>query len=85
MIENQQEYIYKNIRNLQKTERDIFEAKRRANDAAKLAEQTGVNTSNKKKLTDQEQIRIEKTTSELANEAENISLRNTQQQKTTRC
>jgi len=70
-----------NIRNLQKTERDIFEAKRRANDAAKLAEQTGVNTSNKKKLTDQEQIRIEKTTSELANEAENISLRNTQQQK----
>ena len=27
------------------------------------------------------QIRIEKTTSELANEAENISLRNTQQQK----
>jgi len=70
-----------NIRNLQKTERDIFEAKRRANDAAKLAEQTGTNTSNKKKLTEQEQIRIEKTTSELANEAENISLRNTQQQK----
>jgi len=71
----------KNIRNLQKTERDIFEAKRRANDAAKLAEQTGVNTSNKKKLIDQEQIRIEKNTLELANEAENINLRNTQQQK----
>ena len=70
-----------NIRNLQKTERDIFEAKRRANDEAKLAEQTGTNTSNKKKLTEQEQIKIEKTTLELANEAENISLRNTQQQK----
>ena len=70
-----------NIRNLQKTERDIFEAKRRANDAAKLAEQTGVNTSNKKKLVEQEQIRIEKNTLELTNEAENISLRNTQQQK----
>ena len=70
-----------NIRNLQKTERDIFEAKRRANDEAKLADQTGVNANNKKTLTDQEEIRIEKTTLELTNEAENISLRNTQQQK----
>ena len=70
-----------NIRNLQKTERDLFEAKRQANDDAKLQDQTGVNANNKKTLTEQEEIRIEKTTSELANEAENMSLRNTQQQK----
>ena len=70
-----------NIRNLQKTERDLFEAKRQANDEAKLQDQTGVNANNKKTLTEQEEIRIEKTTSELANEAENMSLRNTQQQK----
>ena len=70
-----------NIRNLQKTERDLFEAKRQANDDAKLQDQTGVNANNKKTLTEQEEIRIEKTNSELANEAENMSLRNTQQQK----
>jgi len=70
-----------NIRNLQKTERDLFEAKRQANDDAKLQDQTGVNANNKKTLTEQEEIRIEKTTLELTNEAENISLRNTQQQK----
>ena len=70
-----------NIRNLQKTERDLFEAKRQANDNAKLQDQTGVNANNKKTLTEQEEIRIEKTTLELTNEAENISLRNTQQQK----
>jgi len=81
-IDRKSARIYlQNIRNLQKTQRDIFEAKRRANDEAKLAEQTGTNTSNKKKLTEQEQIRIEKNTLELTNEAENISLRNTQQQK----
>ena len=65
-----------NIRNLQKTERDLFEAKRQANDDAKLQDQTGVNANNKKTLTEQEEIRIEKTTSELANEAENINLTN---------
>ena len=70
-----------NIRNLQKTERDLFEAKRQANDDAKLQDQTGVNANNKKTLTEQEEIRIEKTTLELTNEAENISLRNKQQQK----
>ena len=70
-----------NIRNLQKTERDLFEAKRQANDNAKLQDQTGVNANNKKTLTEQEEIKIEKTTSEVANEVENMSLRNTQQQK----
>ena len=70
-----------NIRNLQKTERDLFEAKRQANDEAKLQDQTGVNANNKKTLTEQEEIKIEKTTSEVANEVENMSLRNTQQQK----
>ena len=70
-----------NIRNLQKTERDLFEAKRQANDDAKLQDQTGVNANNKKTLTEQEEIKIEKTTSEVANEVENMSLRNTQQQK----
>ena len=38
-----------NIRNLQKTERDLFEAKRQANDEAKLQDQTGVNANNEKK------------------------------------
>ena len=54
----------------------MFEAKRQANDDAKLQDQTGVNANNKKTLTEQEEIRIEKTTSELANEAENINLTN---------
>ena len=70
-----------NIRNLQKTERDLFEAKRKANDDAKLQDQTGVNANNKKTLTEDQEIKIEKTTSEVANEVENMSLRNTQQQK----
>jgi acetolactate synthase small subunit len=65
-----------NIRNLQKTERDLFEAKRQANDDAKLQDQTGVNANNKKTLTEQEEIRIEKTKSEIANEAENMDLTN---------
>jgi len=70
-----------NIRNLQKTERDLFEAKRQANDDAKLQDQTGINANNKKTLTEEQEIKIEKTTSEVANEVENMSLRNTQQQK----
>ena len=69
------------IRYVRSTERDIFEFVWKANDAAKCAERSCVNTRNKKKLTEQEQIRIEKTTLELTNEAENISLWNTQQQK----
>jgi hypothetical protein len=70
-----------NIRNLQKTERDLFEAKRQANDDTKLQDQTGINANNKKTLTEEQEIKIEKTTSEVANEVENMSLRNTQQQK----
>ena len=59
----------------------MFEAKRQANDDAKLQDQTGVNANNKKTLTEEQEIKIEKTTSEVANEVENMSLRNTQQQK----
>jgi acetolactate synthase small subunit len=54
----------------------LFEAKRQANDDAKLQDQTGVNANNKKTLTEQEEIRIEKTKSEIANEAENMDLTN---------
>jgi len=69
----------KNIRNLQKTERDLFEAKKKANDEAKLQDQ--INLKNKKPLKEQEQVRVEKNTLELETEAENINLRNTQHQR----
>jgi len=69
----------KNIRNLQKTERDLFEAKKKANDEAKLQDQ--INLKNKKPLKEQKQVRVEKNTLELETEAENINLRNTQHQR----
>lgn len=69
----------KNIRNLQKTERDLFEAKKKENDEAKLQDQ--INLKNKKPLKEQEQVRVEKNTLELETEAENINLRNTQHQR----
>ena len=70
-----------NIRNLQKTERDLFEAKKKSNDDAKLQDQSDINIKNKKPLKEQEQVRVEKNTLELETEAENINLRNTQHQK----
>ena len=63
-----------NLRNLQKTERDLIEAKRKANDEAKLKEQTeGINANNKKPFTEEEVTRREKVTSELESEAESIN------------
>jgi len=64
----------KNLRNLQKTERDLIEAKRKANDEAKLQEQKeGVNANNKKTITEVELTRKEKVTSEIELEAESIN------------
>ena len=63
-----------NLRNLQKTERDLFESKRKANDEAKLQEQKeGINANNKKTTTEIEPTIKEKQTSELEIEAENIN------------
>jgi len=63
-----------NLRNLQKTERDLIEAKRKANDEAKLQEQKeGVNANNKKPVTEIEITRREKITSEIEAEAESIN------------
>lgn len=63
-----------NLRNLQKTERDLIEAKRKANDEAKLQEQKeGVNANNKKPVTEIEITRREKVTSEIEAEAESIN------------
>ena len=63
-----------NLRNLQKTERDLFESKRKANDEAKLKEQKeGINANNKKTTTEIEPTIKEKQTSELEVEAENIN------------
>ena len=63
-----------NLRNLQKTERDLFEAKRKANDEAKLQEQKeGINANNKKTTTEIEPTRQEKETSEIEIESENTN------------
>ena len=63
-----------NLRNLQKTEKDLFEAKRKANDEAKLQEQKeGINANNKKTVTQIEQTKKEKETSEIENEGENFN------------
>jgi hypothetical protein len=63
-----------NLRNLQKTERDLIEAKRKANDEAKLQEQKeGVNANNKKIISETEMTRREKVTSEIEAEAESIN------------
>jgi len=63
-----------NLRNLQKTERDLIEAKRKANDEAKLKEQKeGINANNKKPTTEVELTRREKVTSEIETEAENLN------------
>ncbi|MEL0238125.1 MAG: hypothetical protein VW946_01520 [Gammaproteobacteria bacterium] len=63
-----------NLRNLQKTERDLIEAKRKANDEAKLKEQKeGINANNKKPLTPVQISKKEKVTSEIEAEAENLN------------
>ena len=63
-----------NLRNLQKTERDLFAAKRKANDEAKLQEQKeGINANNKKTVTQIEQTKKEKETSEIETEGENFN------------
>lgn len=63
-----------NLRNLQKTERDLIEAKRKANDEAKLQEQKeGVNANSKKQVIETEITRREKVTSEIEMEAESIN------------
>ena len=63
-----------NLRNLQKTERDLIEAKRKANDEAKLKEQKeGINANNKKPLTPIEISKKEKVTSEIEAEAESLN------------
>jgi len=70
-----------NLRNLQKTERDLFEAKKKSNDEAKLKEENLINSNNKKILTEEKQIEAEKTTSEIEIEAENINQTTTFRQK----
>ena len=63
-----------NLRNLQKTERDLFAAKRKQADEAKLQEQKeGINANNKKTVTQVEQTRKEKETSEIETEGENLN------------
>jgi len=63
-----------NLRNLQKTERDLFAAKRKQADEAKLQEQKeGINANNKKNVTEVEQTRKEKETSEIEIEGENLN------------
>ena len=63
-----------NLRNLQKTERDLFAAKTKANDEAKLQEQKeGINANNKKTVTQIEQTKREKETSEIETEGENFN------------
>ena len=63
-----------NLRNLQKTERDLFAAKTKANDEAKLQEQKeGINANNKKTVTQIEQTKKEKETSEIETEGENFN------------
>ena len=63
-----------NLRNLQKTEKDLFDAKRKANDEAKLQEQKeGINANNKKTVTQIAQTKKEKETFEIETEGENFN------------
>ena len=50
----------KNIRNLQKTQRDIVEAKRAENDRIKIQEQSNMNNRNLKPLTEEQKVIKEK-------------------------
>jgi len=70
--------IYLQIqRNLQKTEREMFAAKKEANDASKIQDQSGINIKNQEPLVQEELILAEKNTAEIELEAENMNQRNT--------
>ena len=71
----------KNMRNLQKTQRDLVEAKRIENDQIKIQEQSNMNNRNAKPLTEQQKIIAEKNQSELELEAENMQQRTAFHQK----
>jgi hypothetical protein len=70
-----------NIRNLQKTERDLIDSKRIENDRVKLQEQSNINNRNTKPLTIEDEKIIEKNFSELELEAENMQQRTVLHQK----
>ena len=71
----------KNIRNLQKTQRDIVEAKRAENDRIKIQEQSNMNNRNLKPLTEEQKVIKEKNQTELELEAENMQQRTALHQK----
>jgi len=71
----------KNIRNLQKTQRDIIEAKRVENNRIKIQEQSNINNRNLKPLTEEQKIIAEKNQTELELEAENMQQRTVLHQK----
>ena len=71
----------KNMRNLQKTQRDIVEAKRAENDRIKIQEQSNMNNRNLKPLTEEQKVIKEKNQTELELEAENMQQRTTLHQK----
>jgi len=71
----------KNIRNLQKTQRDLVAAKRAANDRIKLQEQSNMNNRNSKPLTEEQKKIAQKNQSELELEAENMQQRTAFHQK----
>jgi hypothetical protein len=67
-----------NMRNLQKTERQIFEAKKKANDDARLQTERDLRLRNSSETLIETEISVaEKNTAEIELEAENLSLRNT--------
>jgi len=71
----------KNMRNLQKRQRDIVDAKRAENDRIKIQEQSNMNNRNSKPLTEQQKIIAQKNQSELELEAENMQQRTAFHQK----
>ena len=71
----------KNMRNLQKRQRDIVEAKRAENDRIRIQEESNMNNRNAKPLTEQQKIIAQKNQSELELEAENMQQRTAFHQK----
>ena len=81
-IDRESAKIYlQNIRNLQKTQRDLIDSKRIENDRVKLQEQSNINNRNTKPLTIEDEKIIEKNFSELELEAENMQQRTVLHQK----
>ena len=66
---------------MQKTQRDIVEAKRAENDRIKIQEQSNMNNRNLKPLTEEQKVIKEKNQTELELEAENMTQRRTLHQK----